>query len=114
MSKFQEKVDSYYANLTDKLGVKNVDKDLLSAVTKGVGPNIYKADASKVSSSDPDEMARVKNNFLIKKLGLKDGKKLDDAIESVINTMGKSNPAKYRAVFYYLLVKELKQEKAYK
>ena len=76
MSKFQEKVDGYFANMTDKLGLKNVDKDLLSAVTKGVGPNIYKADASLVSSSDKDEMGRVKNNFLIKKLGLTDGAKL--------------------------------------
>jgi hypothetical protein len=114
MSKFQEMVDSYYSNMTEKLGLKNVDKDLLSAVTKGVGPNIYKADASKVSSSDPDEMTRVKQNFLIKKLGLKDGPKLDDAIAKVIDIMGKSNKTKYRAVFYYLLVKELKQEKAYK
>lgn len=114
MSKFQEKVDGYYTNMTDKLGIKKVDKDLLTAVTKGIGPNIYKADASKVSSSDKDEMDRVKKNFLIKKLGLKDGPKLDGAIDKVIDTMGKSNKSKYRAVFYYLLVKELKQEKAYK
>ncbi len=114
MSKFVEKVDSYYENLTTKLGVKGVDKDLLTKVTKGVGPNIYKADASKVSSTDEDEMGRVKNNFLIKKLGLKDGKKLDDAMAKVVDIMGSSNKSKYRAVFYYLLVKELGQEKAYK
>lgn len=114
MSKFLEKVDEYYENLTGKLEVKGVDKELLTKVTKGVGPNIYKADASKVSSTDPDEMARVKNNFLIKKLGLKDGKKLDDAMDKVVDIMGKSNKAKYRAVFYFLLVKELGQENAYK
>ena len=114
MSKFQEMVDNYYSNMTDKLGLKNVDKDLLTAVTKGIGPNIYKADASKVSSSDQAEMDRVKYNFLIKKLGLEDGPKLDDAIAKVIDTLGKSNKNKYRAVFYYLLVKELGQEKAYK
>lgn len=114
MSKFMEKVDSYYENLTTTLKVKGVDKELLEKVTKGVGPNIYKADASKVSSSDPDEMGRVKNNFLIKKLGLKDGKKLDDAMAKVVEIMGSSNKSKYRAVFYYLLVKELGMEKAYK
>ena len=113
MSKFDEMVESYYSNMTDKLGLKNVDKDLLSKVTKGIGPNIYRVDASKVSSSDPDEMARVRNNYLIKKLGLKDGPQLDDAIAKVIDTMGKSNKSKYRAIFYYLLVKELGQEKAY-
>ena len=114
MSKFQEMVDNYYSNMTEKLGLKDVDKDLLTAVTKGIGPNIYQADASKVSSSDPDEMARVRNNFLIKKLGLKDEPKLDDAIAKVIDILGKANKSKYRAVFYYLLVKELGQEKAYK
>ncbi len=114
MSKFEEKVNDYYKNLTEKLGVKNVDKDLLTSVTKGVGPNIYKADASKVSSADPEEMSRVRNSFLIKKLGLKDDAKLDKAMDKVVGIMGSSNKSKYRAVFYYLLVKELGQEKAYK
>lgn len=111
MSKLQEKIDGYMNDLK-KLNV-NADKDLLAKVTTGVGPNIYKADASKVSSSDPEELARVKNNFLIKKLGFSDGPKLDKAIETVIEKMGKSNSNKQRAVFYYLLVKELGAEKKY-
>ena len=45
---------------------------------------------------------------------MKDGKKLDDAMDKVVEIMGTSNKSKYRAVFYYLLVKELGQEKAYK
>lgn len=114
MSKLDEKVEEYYTDLTGKLKVKGVDKDLLRKVAKGLGPNIYKNDASKVSSSDADEMGRVKTNFLIKKLGLKDGPKLDAAIEKVIGIFGTANKSKYRASFYYLLVKELGQEKAYK
>ena len=86
---------------------------MLTKVTKGLGPSIYKADAETVSGSDKSELATVKNNFLIKKLGLADGPKLDSAIDAVIEKVGKSNPKKYRAIVYYLLVKELGQESKY-
>ena len=60
--------------------------------------------------SDPKELETVKQNFLMKKLGLEDGGYLDDAIALVAEKMGKTNRVKYRAIFYYLLVKELGQE----
>ncbi|HPR00583.1 MAG TPA: DUF2853 family protein, partial [Saprospiraceae bacterium] len=66
------------------------------------------------SSGDPQELERVKKNFLIKKLGLKDGPELDKAIAKVVDTFGSSNRNKYRAIFYYLLVKEFKKESMYK
>ena len=111
MSKFQEALDTYTAEF-GKLGVK-VDADLLKKVTKGCGPAIYNKDASKVSSSDQAELDRVKNNFLIKKLGMTDGPKLDAAIAKVVEKFGASNRNKYRAMFYYMLVVELKQEGFY-
>jgi hypothetical protein len=111
MSKFDEKIALYKAEMT-KLGIK-FDADLLTKVTKGLGPSIYKADAETVSGSDKKELATVKNNFLIKKLGLADGPKLDSALEAVIEKVGKSNRNKYRAIVYYLLVKELGQESKY-
>lgn len=49
----------------------------------------------------------------MKKLGLADSPKLDKAMESVVEKLGKSNRNKYRAQFYYLLVKELGQESKY-
>jgi small subunit ribosomal protein S1 len=55
----------------------------------------------------------VKKNFLIKKLSLEDGDNLDTAIQSVCEKMGTKNKKKYRAVFYYLLVKELGAEAFY-
>lgn len=79
--------------------------ELLAAVTKGLGPSIYKADAETVSGSDAKELATVKNNFLIKKLGLTDSKELDEGIEEVMERIGKSERKKYRAVVYYMLVK---------
>ncbi|MBP8793338.1 MAG: DUF2853 family protein [Lutibacter sp.] len=111
MSKFDEKLALYQSEM-NKLGLQ-FDADLLTKVTKGLGPSIYKADAETVSGSDKSELATVKNNFLIKKLGLADGPKLDSAIDAVIEKVGKSNPKKYRAIVYYLLVKELGQESKY-
>ena len=111
MSKFDEAIATYQGSLSD-LGI-SIDATLLTAVTKGLGPSIYNADSSKVSSSDPEELARVKNNFLIGKLGLTDGSELDDAISGVVEQLGASNRNKYRAVFYALLVMKLGKESFY-
>ncbi|WP_372794861.1 DUF2853 family protein [Lutibacter sp.] len=111
MSKFDEKIALYQGAMKD-LGI-SFDADLFTKVTKGLGPSIYKKDAETVSGSDEKELATVKNNFLIKKLGLSDGAKLDNAIEAVMEKMGKSNRNKYRAIVYYLLVKELGKESKY-
>ncbi|MCK0131726.1 30S ribosomal protein S1 [Flavobacteriaceae bacterium F08102] len=111
MSKLQEKIELYTGEV-EKLGI-NVDKNLLARVTKGLGPSIYKVDAEKVSSSDPKELETVKNNFLIKKLGLEDSPKLDEAIAKAIETIGSSNRNKYRAIFYTILVQDLGQEGFY-
>ena len=113
MSKRDELITKYAADLKEKCGV-TPDMDLLTKVTIGCGPSIYNADSSTVSGSDDKELATVKNNFLIKKLGLKDGPELDKAIAAVIDQYGKSNKNKYRAVFYYLLTKHFKKETVYK
>jgi len=112
MSKFDEKMDIYVGEFKNTIKMK-IDEDLLKKVTKGLGPSIYKEDASKVSCSDQSELDRVKANFLLKKLGLDDSPKLDAAIKEVCTEMGSSNRKKYRAMFYYLLVIKLKQEAFY-
>ncbi|GJM35514.1 MAG: hypothetical protein DHS20C18_45150 [Saprospiraceae bacterium] len=113
MSKFDEALSTYQSEMKAKLGI-TADADLLKAITKGLGPSIYRADASKVSCSDKDELDRVKTNFLIKKLALKDSPALDAAIKEVCDQLGSSNRNKYRAIFYYLLVKKFKKESVYK
>ncbi|GIZ14599.1 DUF2853 family protein [Capnocytophaga catalasegens] len=113
MSKRDELITKYAADLKEKCGV-TADLDLLTKVTIGCGPSIYNADASTVSSTDQAELDRVKQNFLIKKLGLKDSPELDKGIEAVIEQYGKSNRQKYRAVMYYLLTKHFKKESVYK
>ncbi len=112
MSKFEEALDVYKGEM-DKLGLK-FDADLLRAVTKACGPSIYLKDASKVSSTDDAELERVKQNFLIKKLGLANDDKLDAGIKAVVDQLGSSNRNKYRAMFYYLLVKHFGKESMFK
>ena len=112
MSKRDELIVKYAADLKDKFGV-TPEMDLLTKVTIGCGPSIYNADSSTVSGSDESEIATVKNNFLIKKLGLKDSVDLDKGIETVMEKYGKSNRSKYRAVVYYLLTKHFNKESVY-
>lgn len=112
MGKRDELIAKYADDLRNKCKMEP-DMALLTKVTIGCGPAIYNADSSVVAAAQPTELETVKNNFLIKKLGLKDGPQLDDAINSVIETYGKSERNKYRAVVYYMLVKHFGKEKVY-
>ena len=112
MSKRDDLIAKYAADLSEKCGVK-ADMDLLTKVTIGCGPSIYNDDASTVSGTDKSELETVKNNFLIKKLGLKDSSDLDAAIDSVIEKYGRSNRNKYRVVVYYLLAVHFKKQSVY-
>ena len=76
MGKRDELIAQYAADLQNKCGL-TPDMDLLTKVTIGCGPAIYNADASTVAASQPEELETVKNNFLIKKLGLSDGARAD-------------------------------------
>ena len=108
MATFEETVKVFEAEM-DRLGIHYHD-DLFQAITKSLGPSIYNADSSRVSCSDQSELDTVKNNFLIGKLGLEDGPELDAAIKEVCGALGSSNPNKYRACFYYLLVGKFHRE----
>lgn len=112
MSARAEKIALYAKDMEDKLGMKP-DMDFLTKVVIGCGPSIYNKDAETVAGSDKAELETVKNNFLIKKLGLADSADLDQAIESVMEKYGKSNRNKYRAVVYYMLAKHFKKESVY-
>ncbi len=112
MSKRDELIQKYATDLKDKCGV-NANMDLLTKVVIGCGPSIYNKDASTVSGTDEKELATVKNNFLIKKLGLKDSADLDKGIDAIMEKYGRSNKNKYRAVVYYLLAVHFKKEAVY-
>jgi hypothetical protein len=112
MGKRDDLIAKYAEDLRTKCGMEP-DMALLTKVTIGCGPAIYNADASTVAAGQALELETVKDNFLVKKLGLADGPQLMDAIHSVIETYGKSERNKYRAVVYYMLTKHFKKEAVY-
>ena len=112
MGKREELIEKYAGDLRNKCGMEP-DMDLLTKVTIGCGPAIYDADAETVAAGQPSELETVKNNFLIKKLGLSDGPELMDAINAVIDTYGRSETNKYRPVVYYMLTKHFGKESVY-
>lgn len=112
MSKRDELVQKYAADIKEKFG-ESPNMDLLNKVAVGLGPAIYNLDASKVSGSDEKELETVKNNFLIRKLGLSDGPQLMEAIKKVMERYGSSVKNKHRAVVYYMLAKHFNKESVY-
>lgn len=112
MSKRNELIAKYAEDLKVKCRMEP-DLALLEKVTIGCGPAIYSADAETIAASDPAELDRVKSNFLVKKLGLKEGPALDEALQAAIDTYGKSERNKYRAVVYYMLVKHFRKDAVY-
>lgn len=113
MSKRDELIAKYAADLKNKCGI-TPDMGLLTKVTIGCGPSIYNADSETVAASQAHELETVKKNFLIRKLGLKDGPELMAALKAVIDTYGQSERNKYRAVIYYMLTKHFGKEKVYR
>ena len=112
MSKRDELIAKYAADIKEHFG-ETADMDLLTKVTIGCGPAIYNADSSTVSGTDEGEVETVKNNYLIKKLGLADSAALDEAIASVLTKYGQSNRNKYRAVVYYQLCRHFGKQSVY-
>jgi hypothetical protein len=112
MSRRDDLVTKYADDLRTKCSIEP-DLALLTKVTIGCGPAIYSADSALVAGSDSAEIERVKTSFLIKKLGLTDGPQLTDAIHAVLDTYGRSERNKHRAVVYYMLVKHFGREAAY-
>ena len=112
MGRRDDLIARYADDLRSKCGMQP-DMDLLKKVTIGCGPSIYDADASTVAAGQDHELETVKNNFLVKKLGLADSPALMDAINQVIDTYGRSERNKYRAVIYYMLAKHFGKESVY-
>ena len=112
MGKRDDLIAKYARDLREKCGIEP-DMDLLERVTIGCGPAIYDADAEIVAAGQPQEIATIRENFLVRKLALRDGQDLSDAIDAMIEIYGRSEPRKYRAVIYYLLTKHFGKEATY-
>lgn len=112
MSRRDELIAKYAKDLETKVGVKP-DMDLLTKITIGCGPSIYRPDSETVSATDKEEVARVRQNFLVKKLGLAEGPELDAGLDAAIERYGRSNRSKYRPVLYYLLCEHFGRQSVY-
>ena len=87
-----------YASDASEAGVKGVTNYLGAGV-------LAQRDASLVACTDPAELARVRDNFAKKKLGLTDDDAIDAAIKAVCEQMS-GDQNKSRVTFYYLLAEK--------
>lgn len=79
------------------------DEKAIAGIVKYCGIALQKQDSSLVAFSDPAEVARVRENFLKKKLGLTaSDAELDAAIAQVRDRM-KEDRTRNRVTVYYLL-----------
>ena len=105
MSRFDEEMDKYRAQMGEILGDATYQDGWLVREAERLGPNIYNADAALVSCSDRAELDRVAAAFIKRFEGI-DADKVDQAITTVCALMS-GVKRKYRAVFYYLVTVEL-------
>ena len=83
--------------------VPDANEKAIAGIVKYHGIALQKRDSSLVSFTDTDEVARVRNNFLKKKLGLTNpNPELDKAIMLAADRM-KGDRTKNRVTVYYLL-----------
>jgi hypothetical protein len=81
----------------------NADEKVIAGIVHYCGIALQKRDSSLVSFTDKEEVARVRTNFLKKKLGLTNpDAELDQAITAVAEKM-KSDRTRNRVTVYYLL-----------
>jgi hypothetical protein len=86
--------------------IPDADDAVIAGIVKHLGIALRSKDASLVSCSSKDELARVRDSWLRKKMGLSDDDAtLDAAIKEVCETM-KADKRKHRVTFYYLLLKK--------
>ena len=83
--------------------VPDADSAVIARIVRYCGIALQKRDSSLVSFTDEKEVARLRTNFLEKKLGLmKPDAELDSAINAVEDRM-KGDRSRNRVTVYYLL-----------
>lgn len=80
--------------------------DVVDKIVKHLGIALRNRDSSLVSCTDPEELKRVRDSWVGKKLGVADDAKADAAIEKTCKAMSADN-TKNRVTFYYLVAKDL-------
>jgi hypothetical protein len=81
----------------------SVDAEAVAGIVRHLGIALKRRDATFVASTDPEELKRVRESWLKKKLGLTESDaELDKAIGTVVTKM-KADRMKERVTVYYLL-----------
>lgn len=97
--------DADYASDIKKY-TPNVQQSAVEGIVRFLGIALKSKDASQVSCSSKDELERVRESFLKRKLKMtEDDKVLDKRIEDVCAAM-KADTSKHRVTFYYLLAEK--------
>jgi len=100
---FKEAVMSEDWTVDVKKYAPNADDKAIAGIVRYLGIALQKRDSALVSFSDKEELARVRDSFLKKKLGLTaPDAELDKAIAAVGDKL-KSDRSKNRVTVYYLL-----------
>lgn len=81
-------------------------EEIVGKIVKHLGIALRSRDASLVSCSDPSELARVREKWCGKKLGIADESASDEVIGKVCEEM-KGDRNKARVTFYYLVAKHM-------
>ena len=102
MSKLDDAVGEALSTL-NTCGVDDPDVGLLREIVSQMGPSAYGGDGENVACSDDAELARVRTNFLVKKLGLSNDDATMDSVQAVCDQMKPAGSHKRRSAFYYLL-----------
>jgi len=98
MSEYVEKVKKY---------VPDCNEEAVAGIVKHLGIALRSRDASLVSCSSKEELARVRDSWCKKKLGLEHtDADLDKMIGDVCEQM-KADQRKDRVTFYYLLAQKV-------
>ena len=113
ISKWQQRNSTIECNREDKMAedwsvdvkkyAPDADPVAIAGIVRHCGIALQKRDSSLVSFTDPEEVARVRNSFLKKKLELtQPDAELDAAIGKIAEKM-KGDRTKNRVTVYYLL-----------
>ena len=84
----------------------NVDEKAVAGIVKHLGIALRSKDASSVAVSSRDEMARVRESWLKRKLGLTQPDGELDRITKAVGDQMKADHIKHRVTFYYLLAEK--------
>jgi uncharacterized protein DUF2853 len=87
----------------------SVNEEAVAGIVRHCGIALRNRDSSLVAGTDPEELKRVRESWLKKKLGLAESDAdLDKAIDAVMEKM-KGERAKGRVTVYYLLAEHYKK-----